>query len=224
LIIFTKAENDVNQPLRYDESTVQADELNYQNRLNQTLKNFIYQNNEGISSYYGIKFHGRKTSSGEIFDVNKYTAAHKTLPMGSIVKITNLSNNKSSIAIINDRGPFVRKRVIDVSTIVAKKIGALGIPKVKVETFNFTDELDSTAFQNKFLAFPLISDVQVIDFEQMNVLKETDEFNDAANLLHQLTEINPKIPYCLCVSANEYLNSKSRTYYVAILLIPQKAI
>lgn len=224
LIILTKAENDINQPLKFDEAALQADEMNYQNRLNQTLKNLIYNQDEGISSYYGAKFHGRKTSSGERFDVNKYTAAHKTLPMGSIIKVTNISNNKTSLAIINDRGPFIRKRIIDLSTKVAKKINGLGIPKVKIEYFNSTEALDSISLSNKFIAFPLISDLQIVELEQMNVLKETTDFNEAAELIHQLQEINPNISYSLCVNANEYFNSNSRTYYIAIIPTSQKAI
>ena len=69
----------------------------------------------GKASWYGVKFHGRPTSSGEIYDMYKVSAAHKTLPLGTYVKVLNLSNNRKSIVRINDRGPFVKGRIIDLS-------------------------------------------------------------------------------------------------------------
>jgi len=81
---------------------------------------------EGIASYYGPKFHGRKTSSGEVFDMYALTAAHNTLPFGTLVKVTNLSNGLSVIVRINDRGPFMKNRIIDLSYEAARRIGMLG--------------------------------------------------------------------------------------------------
>lgn len=89
----------------------------------------------GIACWYGSEFHGKKTSSGAIFDSNAYTAAHRYLPLNSIVKVTNLRNNRSIYLIINDRGPFVKGRIIDLSKRAAKELGFLrrGLTKVKVE-------------------------------------------------------------------------------------------
>lgn len=89
----------------------------------------------GIASYYGKKFHGRNTANGEVFNNNALTAAHLTLPFGSKVKVTCLKNGKSVIVRINDRGPHVRGRIIDLSYAAAKKIGLikLGTTKVKLE-------------------------------------------------------------------------------------------
>ncbi|QQS28638.1 MAG: septal ring lytic transglycosylase RlpA family protein [Sphingobacteriales bacterium] len=91
--------------------------------------------NTGIASYYAQKFHGRRTSSGEIFDQNKLTAAHRTLPMGSRVKVTRLDNDKAVVVKINDRGPFVKNRIIDLSKAAAQKIDLtkIGMAKVKLE-------------------------------------------------------------------------------------------
>src|SRR3972149_11832872 len=77
---------------------------------------------EGMASWYGGKFQGRKTASGEIFDTNKFTAAHKTLPFGTMVKVTNLDNQKTTIVRINDRGPFVAGRIIDLSKAAAEEL------------------------------------------------------------------------------------------------------
>lgn len=93
------------------------------------------QTQTGAASWYGSKYHGRRTSSGERYNKNEMTAAHKTLPFGTKVKVTNLANNKSVIVRINDRGPFVGHRIIDVSEAAARKIRLRneGVGKVKVE-------------------------------------------------------------------------------------------
>jgi rare lipoprotein A len=78
---------------------------------------------KGVASWYGPNFHGKLTANGEIYNMYGYTAANKILPLGTIVKVTNLNNNKSVIVRINDRGPFVKGRIIDLSYIAGKKIG-----------------------------------------------------------------------------------------------------
>ncbi|MEN3794494.1 septal ring lytic transglycosylase RlpA family protein [Fulvimarina sp. MAC3] len=79
----------------------------------------------GHASYYGKRFHGRTTANGEKFNMNAMTAAHKTLPFGTKVKVTNRNNGKSVVVRINDRGPYVGGRVIDLSRGAAAKIGML---------------------------------------------------------------------------------------------------
>ena len=86
----------------------------------------------GVSSYYGKKFHGRKTANGETFDMYDLTAAHKTLPFGTIIEVENLSNNKKVTVRINDRGPFVRNRILDLSYAAAKKIGMIKSGTAKI--------------------------------------------------------------------------------------------
>jgi rare lipoprotein A len=92
----------------------------------------------GRASYYGDFFHGRRTASGERFDIYKYTAAHRTLPFGTRVKVTNLHNNKSVIIKINDRGPHVKSRIIDLSKAAAKAIDLMryGAARVSMEVLN----------------------------------------------------------------------------------------
>jgi rare lipoprotein A len=89
----------------------------------------------GYASYYGDKFEGRRTAGGEDFHQSLLTAAHKQLPFGTIVRVTNLSNHKSVIVRVNDRGPFVRGRIIDLSKSAAKNIDMInaGVVKVKIE-------------------------------------------------------------------------------------------
>ena len=94
---------------------------------------------EGIASSYGRDFHGRKTSSGEPFDMNAMTAAHKTLPLGVYVKVQHKRNGREIIVRINDRGPFVRERVIDLSMAAAGKLDMLreGLAQVKVTALGY---------------------------------------------------------------------------------------
>ena len=90
---------------------------------------------EGLASWYGGKFQGRRTASGEIFDTNQFTAAHKTLAFGTIVKVTNLENGQSTVVRINDRGPFIPGRIIDLSRAAAAAIGLAGqgVARVRIE-------------------------------------------------------------------------------------------
>jgi rare lipoprotein A len=89
----------------------------------------------GSASWYGPGFHGKKTASGDIFDEGKFTAAHKTLPLGSWVRVTHLNNGKSVEVLINDRGPYVDGRMIDLSHAAARHLGMVesGVAEVRVE-------------------------------------------------------------------------------------------
>ncbi|MBX7496455.1 septal ring lytic transglycosylase RlpA family protein [Qipengyuania sp. 6B39] len=87
----------------------------------------------GNASYYGRKFHGRRTASGEAFDMHAMTAAHRTLPFGTLVQVTNPRNGKTVTVRINDRGPFHGNRVIDVSRAAATELGLIGPGKAHVE-------------------------------------------------------------------------------------------
>jgi rare lipoprotein A len=87
----------------------------------------------GIASWYGKDFHGKKTSNGEIYDMYAMTAAHKTLPLGTFVRVHNLDNNRRVEVRVNDRGPFVRGRIIDLSYTAAKDIGIVGPGTGRVE-------------------------------------------------------------------------------------------
>ena len=89
---------------------------------------------KGLASWYGKKYHGRRTANGEKFDMRAVSAAHRTLPFGTVVKVTNLENGRSLRVRINDRGPFVDGRIIDLSYKAAKKLGMVqdGVVRVKL--------------------------------------------------------------------------------------------
>lgn len=95
----------------------------------------------GIASYYGSKFHKKRTANGEIFNMYKISAAHKTLPLGTKVRVINLKNGKSLTMKINDRGPFAKGRIIDLSYKAAQKLGFVnqGTTKVRIEVIRLGD-------------------------------------------------------------------------------------
>jgi len=102
---------------------------------------------EGLASYYGNKFHGRRTSSQEVYDMYAFTAAHKTLPLPSFARVTNLDNGRSVVVRVNDRGPFHPGRVIDLSYAAAVKLGyrERGTARVRVEALSADEAADANA-------------------------------------------------------------------------------
>jgi rare lipoprotein A len=92
----------------------------------------------GYASWYGPGFHGKKTANGEIYNQNALTAAHKTLPLSTTVKVTNLENNKSITLRVNDRGPYYGNRILDLSKEAAKQLGVLqkGVAKIQLQVLH----------------------------------------------------------------------------------------
>lgn len=116
---------------------------------------------EGIASWYGPDFHGNKTSSGEVYDMYDLSAAHKTLPMNTMIKVTNKYNKKSIVVRVNDRGPFVKGRIVDLSFSAGKKLGLdkTGIAPVVLEVVEYdsiiTARLDKEAKPVKVAVAPV---------------------------------------------------------------------
>lgn len=94
----------------------------------------------GLASWYGSDFHGKKTANGQTYNMYGVSAAHKTLPLGSRVRVTNMENKRSVVLTINDRGPFVNERILDLSYGAAKKLGTVqtGVAKVRVTSLDAT--------------------------------------------------------------------------------------
>lgn len=97
---------------------------------------------EGTASWYGPGFHGRKTANGERFDTQELTCAHKSLPFNTILKVTNLENGRYTIVRVNDRGPYVRGRIVDLSNAAKNEIGMGGLAKVRIETYEPVNSTD----------------------------------------------------------------------------------
>lgn len=97
---------------------------------------------EGMTSWYGADFHGKYTSNGEVYDMHGMTAAHKTLPLGVWVKVTNKANGREAVVRVNDRGPFVKSRILDLSFAAAKELGVVGpgTAPVRIEALGFREQ------------------------------------------------------------------------------------
>ena len=118
---------------------------------------------EGLASWYGEPYHGRATASGPRYDMNEMTAAHRTLPFGTLVRVTNRGNGKRAMVLINDRGPFVDGRIIDLSRAAAETIDSIvpGVVKVRLEVERLGDGmLTATCWEVQVGAFAVRANAQ----------------------------------------------------------------
>lgn len=114
-------------------STAEASRIHAKHSENtQPIKRTNSKNHTGLASWYGLQFQGKKTASGERYNMYAMTAAHKTLPIDSYVEVTNPANHRSVIVRINDRGPYHEKRAMDLSYAAAKELGINGVSMVKI--------------------------------------------------------------------------------------------
>ncbi len=144
----------------------------------------------GIASWYGPGFHGKKTANGEVFDQNKITAAHKTLPMPSIVKVTNLENGIVLENVrVNDRGPFAGDRIIDLSKKAAEKLGFMknGVAKVRVEILEdesrqYVSIQENNSYKAESAEVTKIKKKIIVDdFNENDVVKKSEDKVDTKN-------------------------------------------
>ncbi|MEM7280188.1 MAG: septal ring lytic transglycosylase RlpA family protein [Pseudomonadota bacterium] len=142
------------------------------------LKTAKGYNERGVASWYGKKFHGRQTSNGEIFDMYAMTAAHKTLPLPAYVEVTNLRNGKKAVLRVNDRGPFVDNRIIDLSYAAATKLGIVqdGTGLVEVRT------IDASHPHEPLVATPKPKPV-VAPSESANIYIQVGAFSEETNAI-----------------------------------------
>lgn len=158
---------------------------------------------QGVASWYGPRFHGRKTANGEIYDMHSFTAAHQTLPLGTVVRVTNLDNNKTVLVRINDRGPYVDGRILDLSYGAAKELGMLksGTTNIALEVVEGI-RLDDSSSANDYLsasyeftalkellattAFGYDTKPIVIEKGSFSVVYETDNFSDVLGAWQRL--------------------------------------
>jgi rare lipoprotein A len=131
----------------------------------------------GVASYYSDKFQGRQTASGEKYDRNKLTAAHRTLPIGSQIEVVNLKNQNSVIVTINDRGPYAGKRALDLSYAAAKELGlvATGIAKV---SYSLVKPEKNSAFE-KIIPLEYVPGVLEVAKSEEEVIEAEEELADS---------------------------------------------
>lgn len=174
----------------------------------------------GTSSYYADQFHNRMTANGEIFDMNEFSAAHKTLPFGTILRVTNVKNKVSTLVRVNDRGPYVGDRILDLSYKAARAIGGIkiGTPKVELQGFipskNFAPQND----EDYYFAYSLNKQPMCLPQDIFVKIDSTNIFHEAVT---ELTELSKQADndYYLVMNTdkdNKYESSKSEfTYYIA---------
>ncbi len=149
----------------------------------------------GKASWYGVDFHGRKTSNGEVYDMHQKSAAHKTLPFNTYVKVINQDNNKYTVVRINDRGPFVKGRIIDLSYAAANEIGLVGPGTAQVKIIALSRDQVDPGFQEgiftvQVAAFNTYDNAQRLAeklrvlYDYVNITKYTDEKNNIFFRLH----------------------------------------
>ena len=144
----------------------------------------------GVASWYGEKFHGHKTSNGEIFDMYQVSAAHKSLPIPSFLKVTNLDNNRSIIVRVNDRGPFHGNRIIDLSYAAALKLGYadIGTARVQLDAI-ITEKLSSGSVFRGNIEPKALSPVSRISKNQYLQIAALANQTSAVRLLANVEEV-----------------------------------
>lgn len=135
----------------------------------------------GRASWYGTKFHGRRTSSGEPYDMYAMTAAHKTLPLPTYVRVTNLENSRSIVVRVNDRGPFHDGRIIDLSYAAALKLGVVGKGTAPVEIVAL--QADDNAASERLAQDPPAAVTTTVAASNSDVFIQLGAFSDADNAL-----------------------------------------
>ena len=152
----------------------------------------------GKASWYGKAFHGRLTASGEVYNMYKKSAAHKTLPLGTYVKAINLSNNKQTIVRINDRGPFVKGRIIDLSYAAAKEVGLIGHGVAKVKIMALGKEVGKLKSPQGIKRV-----LEIRDLNKGNFAVQVGAFKDQGNALRLVDRLKVIFNYVEVAVSNE---------------------
>lgn len=170
---------------------------------NDVGENLIYTQ-EGIASWYGKRFHNRLTANGERYNMHEFSAAHKKLPFGTILRVTNKNTGKNGLVRINDRGPFVHKRIIDLSYKSAKTINVTGISDVKIEGFlpgsasNLKDEKENYYFGYSY-EYPLVC----LPDKVVEIVDSTATFHDAVQTYNEYLKTDADKVYYLMAPVDE---------------------
>jgi len=161
----------------------------------------------GIASWYGDDFHGKRTSSGETYDMHAMTAAHKTLPLGTVVRVKHLGNGREIRVRINDRGPFVRERVIDLSAKAAKEIGILqtGTGPVEVVALGRPEPGKNGS--------PTAAAYVPADYFSGNFTIQVGAFSDRANAERLVQSLSRTYKH---VHISEYFDGRTRFYRIRV--------
>lgn len=181
------------------------------------LSKYYFYSESGKASWYGKKFHNRKTASGEKYNMFEFTAAHKSLPFGTIVRVKNLENDKSFIVRINDRGPFIKSRIIDLSYSAAVETNSMGSPAVTIEALKTKDSEIIEKLPNTKYYFCYSFNLPLVTLPEgtLKKLASTIDFDESINLYKRFIELYPSQKIYLAVES-DYLKKKnsSANYYI----------
>lgn len=174
----------------------------------------------GIASYYADKFHNRTTASGEVFNMNEFSAAHKSLPFGTILRVTNMKTNKSTLVRVNDRGPYVGRRILDLSKKSAQAIGSIstGTAKVRIEGFLAGKKGNGSLVQDDYVyAYSLKSKPLCVPYDVFDIVDSSRVFNSAVTKIKQYTKHNTDKDYYLVQYPSDAANGiKHRDYFYIV--------
>lgn len=165
---------------------------------------------KGTASHYANKFHGRLTANGEVFNMYAYTCANKNLPFGTIIKIKNVENDEVVLVRVNDRGPYVNDRIIDLSYKAAQEIGDLGLPRVEAE---YVSKYADVEKDSHYIGFSKSNPIRVFSSENIEIISKTDDFTIAVRTLNELSEESNINNHYLFVKAGPKYY-KEDTFYV----------
>ncbi|MFW5701708.1 MAG: septal ring lytic transglycosylase RlpA family protein [Bacteroidota bacterium] len=173
----------------------------------------------GVASYYGRRFHNRRTANGEKYNMYEFSAAHKKLPFGTILRVTNLETQNTVLVRINDRGPFVGKRIIDLSWHSAKELDNIGLGKVRIEGFLPGDnerEFDSTEIY--YFGYSYSGDLVCLPETAIEVVDSTRRFHKAVVKYDSYLAQNPEEMAYIFVRADQNPRRESRkTGYIYMI-------
>lgn len=173
---------------------------------------------DGKASYYCNKFHMRKTANGEQYNKNLNTAAHRSLPFGTIVRVVNKTNNLSTLVKINDRGPFIKKRIIDLSRKSSMEISNYGV--VNVSLYAYIPGTNQFSAPNNYIAYSLSENPFIINTSNINIIDTYDNFQDIYEDYKKLLDFNSELNKNLfiLVDINDYnLNPSNVNYILGVL-------
>ena len=168
---------------------------------------------KGVASWYGKRFHKRRTANGERFDMNANTAAHRKLPFGTILRVTNRTTGLSTLIRSNDRGPYIGKRILDLSKKAAIDIDGKGLPKVKIEGLIVNEKYE----EDYFFLYSHDESPKCLPSEVLNITDSTRTFAKAYKKMNLLNDSLGFENYKLIVSASHKRRSdkgKNYKYYL----------
>lgn len=190
------------------------------------ISEFFYFKQEGKASWYGKRFHKRGTASGEKFDMYRFTAAHRYLPFGTIVRIRNTQNDSVLLVRINDRGPFVYSKIIDLSYNSAKYLDAFGNPYVEIEALVPKSDTELEISEKYYFGYSFEYPLVCLPENKIVFLKEFDVFEDALDFYKTAqSEFPDQFLYLFVPFDQGYKNIKyleEQKFYVGYYASPNK--